>query len=66
MGRMYQRGELETAGEDVVSANEDIWGQGGTADPSTSPDFLSGWVGSANFMRLSSMKAAHVAISAAA
>jgi len=38
----------------------------GTADPSAAPDFLSSLVGSANFMRLSSMKAAHVAISGAA
>jgi hypothetical protein len=34
--------------------------------PRLSPDFLSSLVGSANFMRLSSTKAAHVAISSAA
>jgi hypothetical protein len=34
--------------------------------PRLPPDFLSSLVGSAKFMRLSSMKAAHVAISGAA
>jgi hypothetical protein len=37
-----------------------------TADPSAAPDFLSDLVALANFMRLSLMKGAHVALSGAA
>src|SRR5271156_795067 len=38
----------------------------GTADPSASPDFLLNLVALANFMRLSLLKGAHVALSCAA
>jgi len=37
-----------------------------TADPSASPDFLLNLVALANFMRLSVLKGAHVALSCAA
>jgi hypothetical protein len=39
---------------------------GGTADPSTPPDFLLSAMGSTKFMRLSLMKAAHDVIFGAA
>jgi hypothetical protein len=39
---------------------------GRTADPSASPDFLLDLVALANFMRLSLLKGAHVALSSAA
>jgi hypothetical protein len=50
----------------VLAACKSGTAEGRTAGPSASPDFLSAMLASANFLRLSLLKAAHAVVSSAA